>query len=479
MNRRRSAAVAAGVLVVALPTMAFFLAPTAHADDSPGANLAGINASAVAQAALVQPLTPGLVGAGNLAQGNLFEVAMPYASSSSSTGPSSTGVASPVYPGPTAAQLGTVLSTFQPIPATLQSALDDPAVAQSDYPPQVGTGSSSTYAPPGGSTTGVGTASSSASDSGATSTAATSDTVLPASMLEIASSTATATTEVQASSVQATAHTDVGTIKLLGGLVTIAGLSSDATAASDGNNGEPTGNLQIGAVTVAGQAAYIGPDGLHLSSSSQLGTLVPVLNQVLTALAQAGLSVRTLAPTLTTDGTSAEVTSGALQIEFVDPHIPNPNGMVPVSSVGFDLDLGLSQASADATALPPIPPFGSSGPTASGTGGMGAAASAPAAVSAAGAPSAPTSAGSGSQPSTAEPSGGPGPVLGAGPTPARAPLPAAASGPRAASTLIEPAGFFGLPIRASWVVVACLLSVVAAGPLLAYANWQLLRGRKT
>jgi hypothetical protein len=39
------------------------------------------------------------------------------------------------------------------------------------------------------------------------------------------------------------------------------------------------------------------------------------------------------------------------------------------------------------------------------------------------------------------------------------------------------AGFLGIPVRVAWVVAAILLSIVAAGPLLAYANWQLLRGR--
>jgi hypothetical protein len=36
---------------------------------------------------------------------------------------------------------------------------------------------------------------------------------------------------------------------------------------------------------------------------------------------------------------------------------------------------------------------------------------------------------------------------------------------------------FGVPVRVAWVVVALLIAVLAAGPLLMYANWQLLRGR--
>jgi hypothetical protein len=475
IKRRWLTATAVAVMVV-LPTLAFFLAPSARADDSPGANLAGINVSSVAQAALFEPLLPGLVGAGDVSQGNLFEVAMPYASAASSTGPSGSGVATPVYPGSTASQLGTVLSTFQPIPAPLENALNDPVLAQSDYPPQVNVGSSSSYSPPGGSATGVGTASSNASAGGVTSSAATSDTVLPAQLLEISSSTATASTQVQASSVQATAHTDIGTIKLLGGVVTISGLGSDASAYSDGNNGQPSSDLKIGSVTVAGQSAYIGADGIHLSGNSQFGVLVPILNQALAALAQAGLSVRTIAPTQTTDGTSAEVTSGALQISFVDSHIPNPNGQVPISSIGFNIDLGMSQAEADATALPPFTPIGS-GSTDSGT--QAPAASTP--VSAGQIPALSTSGsppvGGGSAVQAASPgsastgSSSPSTALGApATTPGTSRVPAFSP---------KPAAYFGLPVKAAWVLIAGLLSLVAAGPLLGYANWQLLRGRKT
>lgn len=460
-------------LMVTLPLVAFFFAPSARADSTPGANLAGINVSAVAEGEVFEPLTPGLVGAGDVAEGNLFEVAVPYAASTTSTGPSSTGVASPLYPGPTAAQLGTVISTFRPLPGPMQQALNDPVLASSDYPPQAGTGSSATYTPPGGSAAGAGTASSNATEGGVTSSAATSDTVLPSSLVEIASSTATSTTQVLASSVASTAHTTLGTIKLLGGAVTISGISSDASATSDGNSGQQTNDLKIGSVTVAGQKAYIDNDGLHLAGASQGATLAPTLNQVVGALAQAGLAVRTISPTETLDGTSAAVTSGALQISFLDRHIPNPGGRVPVNTAGFDLDLGLSQAAADATALPPIPPFDSGGFGASTGPGAGS-------VSAAGPVSGTVSGpvtGAMASPGALAAAGSAAPVQ---PGAAQAQAPAGAAQAQAPASIdARPAALLGMPVKAAWVVIACLLSLVAAGPLLACANWQLLRGRKT
>jgi hypothetical protein len=37
----------------------------------------------------------------------------------------------------------------------------------------------------------------------------------------------------------------------------------------------------------------------------------------------------------------------------------------------------------------------------------------------------------------------------------------------------------GAPVKVAWVVIAFLLSLVVSGPLLGYANWQLLRGRRS
>src|SRR5579875_1461318 len=100
-TRRRWKAVRAGsvALMIALPLGAFALAPTpkAHADDAtPGANLGGVNAASTATGIQISPLTPGVVGAGDVSQGDLVEVAAPYASSSTSTGPTNQAVGAPV-----------------------------------------------------------------------------------------------------------------------------------------------------------------------------------------------------------------------------------------------------------------------------------------------------------------------------------------------------------------------------------------------
>jgi hypothetical protein len=214
-------------------------------------------------------------------------------------------------------------------------------------------------------------------------------------------------------------------------------------------------------------SASIGPNGISLDPSGQTATLVPIANQALTALKQAGITVHTVAPVSTVDGPSATVASGALAIQFLDDNIPNPNGQIPLSTVGFLLNLGQSQASANATALPPIPTFPSTGNGGNGglvSSGNGLAGSAP--VTGASALPAPGAQAVASAP--ARPASGAGAAssqTGAGPTTGALPAPAA--------TLL------GAPVKVAWVVIAFLLSLVAAGPLLSYANWQLLRGRKS
>jgi hypothetical protein len=476
-RRRRILTASAVGLVAGLPLLAFAVAPSAHADDSPGANLAGINASSYATAVQLAPLTPGIVGAGNVSQGNLFEVDIPYASTSTSTGPSNAGVASPVYPGDTAAGAGDALATFAPqLPAALVSALNDPVVARADYPAQVSVGSSSNYAPPGPAGTGVGNASADATPAGATSQSATSQSSL-AGAVTVASSTASSATVLNASSVQASSHTDVGTIEIMGGLVKIAGLTSDASVTSDGNVGQPTSNFNLGAVTVAGTPASIGPNGITVASNSQGNILVPTVNQALSALKQGGISIYTIAPASTLDGASATITSGALVLAFQDANIPNPNGQVPVSSVGMDINIGLSQASADATALPPITPFPSSfgGSTSASSPSVGSVNSG--VVSSPGTGGAvPVSAGGGGSLTAPGPS-----VASTGASTPGSPTSSGPAGNGASGPLvpIPPATLLGAPIKVAWVVIAFLLSLVVAGPLLGYANWQLLRGRKS
>lgn len=470
-RERRLRLSAAAALVVGLPVAAFFAAPSAHADDSPGANLAGVAATGYATGVQVAPLTPGVVGAGNVSEGNLVEATLPYASASTSTGPTNSCVGAPAYPGDTAAGAGSDIGTFAPgFPSAIAALLNDPVVARADYPAEVGTGSSSSYSPPVAGAAGAGTASAQATPGGASCQSTTASESFADDAVLVGSATASSDTVLGASTITADSVADVSSIRLLGGEITISGVHSEAMASSNGTTGSESSAFGINSVSVLGQPASIGPDGITVSSAGAGGVLVPDANQALIALQQAGISAHTVSPTETTDAAQATVTSGGLVISFADQNIPNPSGAVPVSSVGLDLNIGFSQASADATALPPFASFGATPGSATATGAAAGGAAPSGAVAVAGPPGAAVAGGSSAPSAVASPG-------------AAATVPAAGTGAaapaRPAPAYTPAATVLGAPIKAAWVVIAILLSLVAAGPLLGYANWQLLKGRKS
>jgi hypothetical protein len=70
-------------------------------------------------------------------------------------------------------------------------------------------------------------------------------------------------------SVKALANSTMQNIELAGGVIKIKSLISTATATTDGSSSEANGATLVKGLTVAGQAAYLDQDGLHIGSSSQ------------------------------------------------------------------------------------------------------------------------------------------------------------------------------------------------------------------
>jgi hypothetical protein len=471
MRRRQRAAtsLAAGLLVLA-PTIAFWAAPATATSPgaAPGSELAGINADATATGIQVALLTPGIVPLGNSAVGDVVDISAPYANSTVGTGPTTAGIATPAWPGSALASAGSLAETFSSnFPHALAKLLNDPVLARSTYPPQLNVKRSGKFAPAGADQAGVGTSTTSAGPAGTSAHSQLTD--LPLGMalpgigksaagplIEVGSTTVSSVAHVRAASVSTAATTRVGTVTVAG-VVKIAGISSDAFTSSDGKRGSRSSDLRIGAVTVAGVPASIGPRGITLARkdlTSNAG-LIPIANAVLTALKVAGVTIRTIAPAGQVTGSAATVTSGAVQIAFQDNHVPNLGALLPQlplllpNSLGVHVNLGLSQADADTTLLPGLgQPLPVTPPVTSGT-----------------PPAAPPAAGS-----INPPAGGVG-LPPAGSTGAPAP----GATPVIASPVTRTA--FGVPVRVAWVVGAFLLALLAAGPLLAYANWQLLGGR--
>lgn len=451
--------VVAAVLMTGLPTAAYLAAPASAKGvaEPPAAELAGYNTSSTSAGVQFELLLPGIVPLGNPTLGNFLQASLPYSNSSTSTGPQNGSVTAPVWPGDAVATAGNALQTFSPsIPQTLVNLLNDPIVARSNFPGQVGAGTTGSFNPTGPA--GIGSATTTSSESGTTGTAALTD-LAPLGvakgvpLLDIASATSSTTASVGAASVTNSAETRIGRISIAG-VITINGIDTTATASSDGKHGATDATTNIGSVTVAGLSASIGPDGITLNGKGQGGTgaIVATANKLLAALSKVGISIHTLAPAKHVDGTEADSTSGAVVIQFQDNNIPNFGKLLPQlpiptpNSVGVELSLGLSQAQAAATLQPNIdlPPVTSTSPpaTSPGTGVTGG--------------GVPPCSGCGlpSVSETTSPPGGGAPVIAQ-----------------------QQSTAFGVPVRTAWVVISLLLAVLVAGPLLTYANWQLLRGR--
>lgn len=502
IDRRTALALAVG-LVVGMPCAAFLVAPAHAATDhstgrhaAPGSRLAGINTTAAATGAQIAFFAPGIVPVGDSKVGNLLQGSLPYATSTGSTGPSTSGLAAPAWPGDVAANAGNSIQTFQPsFPKPLVKLLNDPVAAHSTYPAQLNTRTSGTYSPPGGDQTGIGSARTSSAKSGTSSSAQVNSTsplgaipggsslvkglapvldgpaggilkglgvkpkVAGSSVLNLGSATASTHGTINAASVASSAKARVNHVTVAG-VVKIDGVSSNAVALSDGKRGSQHSQLHVGKVTVAGVPASIGPKGLSLKKQSVGGSsaATSTANKLLAGLKKSGVTISTIAPLHHVKGSRATVTSGAVQIEFAVKSVPNLAATIPQlplplpNSTAIDIDLGFSQATADATRLPPPGPPVKTPPTTTpptnpttNPGGSGMA------------PSGPAGAGTlpGGDTSTTGSGGGGTPIV-AGP---------------ASDTA------FGIPVRVAWVVFAFLLSLMVAGPLLAYANWQLLRGR--
>lgn len=454
--------IVAGCLMVGLPAAAFVAAPAqaGSVPEAPAAQLAGFNASATSAGAQVQLLIPGLVPLGDPTKGNFIQASVPYATSTSSTGPSSGSVASPAWPGDAIATAGNALQTFSPsIPQALVNLLNDPVVARSAYPAQVNSKASDSFAPSG--PLGIGSATAKSDVNGTTGYAALTDlnplgvSKAGIPLLEIASARSDSSTTVKGSSVSDTSQTHIGRITIAG-VITIDGIDTTATAASDGKTAKSGATTDIGSVKVAGLAASIGPDGITINGKGQGGSgiLVSSADKLLSSLSKLGISITALAPQKEKNGNEADATSGAVLISFEDDNLPDLSKIAPQlpiptpNSVGVEVSLGLSQAKAAATLLSDVTPGGpvvsppNTEPTTGGSSSVGP----PASCTGCNLPP--------ENEATVAPSG-------------TTPLVAA---PGQATA-------FGVPVRTAWVVIAFLIAVLAAGPLLTYANWQLLRGR--
>jgi hypothetical protein len=306
----------------------------------------------------------------------LVEADLPEDQSDFETGPFGHGLASILWPGATAGNVGS-LSGELPLPAQLAplfGQLNDPVRAESFSPAGP---ASATYPPGAGG--GVAEMTSHADANGASAKAALTDVSLPG-LLDVqgAQGATTATASTRAS---ATAAGSVGAVSLLGGLVQIGASSSTVTVSSDGLTPTGKGATHIGAITVAGHPVTVGTDGLVVGSGpatplAGLTTAVAAVSQLISVL---NLKIVLLPQTETHQAPAEKITSGGLQVSFTVPAIALPKldctslGQLSVVCTlpgllqGASVTVTIARVTATAIATPPFPlpptaPISPSGP---------------------------------------------------------------------------------------------------------------------
>jgi hypothetical protein len=260
--------------------------------------------------------------------------------------------------------------------------------------------------------------------------------------------------------------TSVATGIDIAGQIQIASVEGIAGGTSDGSNGTPSASLAIGKVTVAGQAAYIDKDGIHLAGQSGGGPGVTIANGILQNLANEGVSVHTISPTEVTNGPVGSGDSGALVVTLTTstPNVPGAGSLFPGAPpvpgapslpLVINVLIGNADASANASQLPNFDlgtsDLGSSlGSTASGSGSAGSSLTGV----------------SGASPSLA-------------PTTVTIPPTGPGSSAQAARRFSAVLAGLGKPMSVGLIVGLLFLALCASGGLLGYARWQLIDGRRS
>ncbi len=472
-------------------------------------SLLGYNASALAIGSQFTFNVPGVVP---LPNENLIEEDVPFSRITVGAGPVVDSVAAPYYPGDIAASLGSLLTEF----GAPNLPLNDQLLAESKYPTSPGyTGHASFGVAPSQATPtepSIFSSTADTSSSGGAAAGTVSDLALDnvaaaapvtsalgslpgagggsgsgsgasKSLLDIGNISSTNTVSLANASITSTSTAQVKSIDIAG-LVDVTGLTSTASATSDGTTGTPTSSVHLAQVTVDGDSAYIDNTGVHVTTTDTpaAGVTPAQLQETVNAtLAQDGISVQLLNPQNTSQAAKASANAGGLQIaishQFDVPFIPGePTIPVPqLGNVGLpagiytattSITFGLAQASVNA-----------SGVASGNSGNSGAAAATPT-----------SSAGAASSLGTLGNTGVTGNTgaFGTGSVESLGATGNSGSGGGGGSTGSIPLPLtstsfpiHGIPAPIGWTVTALLACILAAYPLLLLARWQFSGGRRT
>ena len=344
----------------------------------------------------------------------LSEADFPEAQSQFATGPFGSGLATVFWPGSAGGNFGS-LSGELGFPSQLQpiaSQLNDPIKASAQYPAGPAT---SDY--PAGAPGGAAIMHATAASDGVTSEGSVFD-ESPTSVLSFSSAKGTSSTTAT-NTAKAVSSTDLSDVSILGGLIDIGSISSTADALSDGSKGSGSALTQVNDVTVLGQKASIGSNGLVLPDfTKSLGPLTgPLVQKAISqVISGMGLTITEFPSTQAGKGAGFNATSGGVSIGIIPPSsvapileqaasvlaplFPSQAAIIPTLPgllQGLNITITLGRATASANASQPFSTNfnfnGALAPVAPGSGGTGSAAVAPGSTAGTGGGLSPTVAG--------------------------------------------------------------------------------------
>lgn len=253
----------------------------------------------------------------------LTEADLPEAQTQFATGPFGSGLATVFWPGAAGANFGS-LSSELGFPSQLDpltSKLNDPVRASAQYP----LGPATADYPAGGSPSGLAVMHATAQPGGTTADAGVVK-QSAATVLGFASATGSSTSTA-GKTAKGDATSALKDVSLVGGLIDIGSITSTAEAVSDGTTGSGSASTHVTGVTVLGQKASIGSDGLVVpnfpsSLSSLTGPLVQnAISQVISGL---GITVKEFPSTKAANGSGYTASSGGVSIEIDPPSSAAP-----------------------------------------------------------------------------------------------------------------------------------------------------------
>lgn len=131
--------------------------------------------------------------------------------------------------------------------------------------------------------------------------------------------------------VRSTASSRVGGVDLLGGLVSLEGLSATTTTTSNGQDSDAEGQSKAGSITIAGQEFAFGSDGIR--AGGQKADIPGLPDDPDRALAQLGLTVTRPDVALASNGLAATGLAEAVRVEIDTATLKRQLSAVPGGDV--------------------------------------------------------------------------------------------------------------------------------------------------